>query len=75
MSRPRSLRVSKHFSEKEMARIQNRESNHEAAAILKKGLLDLGISEETLLGEVRVDDELFEEEPEALIDQFVKGFN
>ena len=76
-----------------MARIRNRESNHEAAAILKKGLLDLGISEEslradvvadsrteeTLLGsppwKVRADDELFEEEPEALIDQFAKGFN
>jgi len=75
MSRPRSLRVSKHFSEKEMARIQNRESNHEAAAILKKGLLDLGIGEESLSVEVGVDDEMFEEELEALIDQFARGFN
>ena len=75
MSRQRSLRVSKHFSEKEMARIRNRESNHEAAAILKKGLLDLGVSEDIIRGEVRVDDELFAEEPEALIGQFAKGFN
>ena len=63
MSRQRSLRVSKHFSEKEMARIQNRESNHEAAAILKKGLLDLGIGGESLSVDVGVDDEMFEEEP------------
>ena len=58
-----------------MARIQNRESNHEAAAILRKGLLDLGIGGEGLSVDVGVDDELFEEEPEALIDQFAKGFN
>ena len=75
MSRQRSLRVSKHYSEKEMARIQNRGSNHEAAAILRKGLLDLGFDGESLSVEVGVEDELFVEEPEALIDQFAKGFN
>ena len=56
MSRQRSLRVSKPFSEKEMARIQNRESNHEAAAMLRKGLLDLGIGGESLSVDVGVDD-------------------
>ena len=58
-----------------MARIQNREPNYEAAVILKKGLLDLGIGGEGLSVDVGVDDELFDEEPEALIDQFAKGFN
>ena len=77
MQRQRSTRVSKHYSEKEAARIRNRESNHEAAAILRKGLLDMGIGEESLscrVDDVRVEDELFEEEPEAQIEQFAKGF-
>ena len=59
MSRQRSLRVSKHYSEKEMARIERGESNQEAAALSLKGLHDLGVNGESLLVEVRVDDELF----------------